>query len=206
MRAPTRTLGVLVALAAAGLALSACGIPTQPTASPISAAQLRSTLPANSQASSPCSPACGNVTVFFVAPGGHVRPESRVVPLPPKVRTVVNALLAGPTESERVKTGISTALASGIRLRSAEETAKKKTVALTFNADFGTLSGTKWVLGVAQVVYTVSSITPGVGVIFEIAGAQTEVPLETGALSTKPVHESEYASLLTAHATTTTTP
>lgn len=206
MRASSRATGVLVALAAAGLALSACGIPTQPSASPISANQIRSTLPANHEATSPCSPACGNVTVFFVAPGDHVRPEARVVPLPPKVRTVVDALLAGPTESERVKTGIGTALGSGIRLRSAKETAKKKTVTLTFNADFGTLSGTKWVLGVAQVVYTVSSVTPGVAVTFEIAGAQTEVPLETGALSTGAVSESQYASLLTTHATTVTTP
>jgi spore germination protein GerM len=204
-RAP-RSLAALAAVALGGFAFAACGIPTQPSASPISAGQIQPTLPNNRQPTSPCvKSGCTTVDVYFVAPGGHLRPVSRVVPPHAKIGTVVGALLGGPTASERA-TGIGSALGSGIRLLSTEETAKKKTVTLNFNADFGTLSGTKWVLGVAQVVYTVSSVMPGVAVIFEIAGAQTEVPLETGALWTGAVRVSQYGSLLTPRATTTTAP
>lgn len=196
-----RVLGVLVALAGGGLALASCGIPTQDAAIPVSAGDIQPTLPVAPQTVSPCTRGCQNVDVFFVV-NGHLRPISRVVPAPPEVRTVIGALLGGPSATERA-TGIETALASTIRLRSIQETGPKKTVTLNFSGGFGTLSGTKWVLGVAQVVYTVSHIMPGAGVIFEIDGAQSEVPLETGRLWTGAVHESQYTTLLT---TTVPTP
>ncbi|MDA8309764.1 MAG: GerMN domain-containing protein [Actinomycetota bacterium] len=204
MRTLRRAVVPLAALGAAGLLLAACGIPTQPSATPVSAHQIHPRRTVSEPTSSPCTKSgCTRAAVFFLAPDGRLQPVVRVVPSPPKTATVVGALLAGPTTSERAH-GFSSALGSRIRLLSSDQTAKKRTVTLNFNADFGTLEGERWILGVAQVVSTVTSIMPGVGVIFEIAGAQTEVPLETGALWTGPVHEAQYASLLTTTTPTTT--
>lgn len=206
MRRLRRALGPLAAVAAAGLALAACGIPTQPSASPVSARQVKPRNPVSQPTSSPCTKSgCTRVDVFFLVPDGRLRSVTRVVPSPPKATTVIGALLAGPTTSERAD-GFTTALGNRIRLLSSDQTAKKKTVTLNFNANFGTLSGYRWILGVAQVVSTVTSVMPGAGVIFEIAGAQTEVPLETGRLWTGAVHEVQYASLLTPTTPATTTP
>ncbi len=200
-----RPLGALGALALAGLALGACGIPTQQSASPISARQLQTRLPVTRPTVNPCTKsACTPVDVFFVGPDGRITPVGRVAPPHPKIGTVIDALLGGPTPPERAK-GIFTALGAGIHLLSSQQTAQKKTVSLDFSADFGILSGAQEVLGVAQVVYTVASIRPGFGVIFEIDGVHIEVPVETGALSTGPVHESQYDTLLTTTAPTTTT-
>jgi len=205
VRRPWRSLGALGALALAGLALGACGIPTQQSASPISARQLQTRLPSTRPTVNPCTKsACTPVDVFFVGPDGRITPVGRVAPPHPKISTVIDALLGGPTPPERAK-GIVTALATGIHLLSSQETSQKKIISLDFSGDFGILSGTQEVLGVAQVVYTVASIRPGFGVIFEIEGVHIEVPVETGALSTGAVHESQYATLLTATAPTTTT-
>gem|GEM_PF-4560162 len=201
-----RTLAASAALSAA-LGLAGCGIPTQPSASPISAAQVAPSLPASHPTVGPCTKSgCTPVDVYFLASGGRLRPIVRFVPSPPKIRTVVGALLGGPTPTEVATTHLGTALGSRIVLHAVAETSKKDTITLTFNGAFGTLSGTKWVLGVAQLVYTVVSVRPGAGVIFEIDGAQTEVPLQTGALWTGPVHESQYAALLTPASSAPSTP
>ncbi|HVC15372.1 MAG TPA: GerMN domain-containing protein [Acidimicrobiales bacterium] len=205
MRRRPRSLGVVAVAAVAGLALASCGIPTQPSASPIAAGQIQPTLPVTQPTASPCTKSgCTKVTVFFVTSAGRLRAYQRVVPTPPKIGTVIGALLVGPTTKERA-TGTQTALGSGIRLTSVQQTPNRKTVTLNFNGRFGTLSGARERLGVAQVVYTVTAVKPDVGVIFEIDNAQTEVPLETGFLWTGPVHEAQYATLLTPTTTTTTT-
>ena len=206
MRRRRAPFGALVACAAAGLALAACGIPTQPTASPISPNQLPAHLPPARPTVTPCTKSgCISVDVYFVTPSAHLAPFARVVPRDAKLATVVRSLLAGPTAAEQAD-GITTALGSDIHLLSTDVTAGNKIATLDFSAGFGTLSGIREVLGVAQVVYTVTAIMPGAGVIFEIAGAQTEVPLETGRLWTGAVHEVQYASLLTPTTPATTTP
>lgn len=202
MSRPSRTISALAAVAICGVTLGACGIPTQPSASPLSTRETQA-LPATPQTISPCTKGCTNVDVFFVGRESRLTPAKRVVPHDAKIRTVIDALLGGPTQVER-QGGISTALTAGTRLVSVVQTTKKKTMTLNFSADFGTLSGTREVLGVAQVVYTVSAFRPGVGVIFEIAKSQLEVPVETGAFVTGAVHESQYAALLTTTAPAST--
>ncbi len=199
MRTAWRSVGALAAAAIGGVMLTACGIPTQPTASPIST---KAPLTVTPRTVNLCTTGCTPVDVFFVARTGHLTALKRVVPPHTGVRDVVEALLGGPTQSER-QAGITTALTAGTRLVSVSQTAKKDTVTLDFSADFGTLSGTREVLGVAQVVYTVSAFRPGVGVIFEIAKSQLEVPVETGAFVTGAVHEAQYAAVLTTAAPTT---
>ncbi len=198
-------LAALVALAAGGLALSACGIPTQRTASPISTRGTHISLPHTQPTISPCTKSgCIPIDVYFVTAGGRLKPTGRVVPRDATLATIIHSLLSGPTTAEQAL-GIRTTLGTGIRLLSATVTAKKSAT-LDFNTHFFTLSGTQEVLGVAQVVYTVNSIMPGAGVTFEIEGGPIEVPVESGALATTiAVHESQYASLLTVTTPTTTT-
>jgi spore germination protein GerM len=198
-------LGTIGAVIAGGFALSACGIPMQPSAGPISPNQSQ-TRPTR-QPVSPCTKSgCISVDVYFVTRTGHLAPAGRVVPRDAKLATVIRALLGGPTVPEQAE-GISSVLGAGIQLVSATVTSATKTATLDFNADFGTLSGAQEVLGVAQVVYTVTAFMPGAGVTFEIAGGgPIEVPVETGALVTTAVHESQYALLRTPTVPPTTTP
>lgn len=200
-------LGVLGGLALGGLVLGACGIPTQLSASPLSASLSRSHLPGTRPPLSPCTKSgCVSVDVFFVTPTGHLAPAGRVVPRDAKLDTVIRSLLYGPTAPEQAKTGVTTVLNADIRLMSASVTSTKKVATLTFNSAFGTLAGTQQVLGVAQVVYTVSDFLPGTGVVFEITGFPIEVPVQTGALATTAVvHVSQYATLRTTSVPTTTT-
>ena len=204
MRRRRRALGVLGAVLVGGLALSACGIPTQPSASPISGSQSQARLPPRTPVS-PCTKSgCVSVDVFFVTRTAHLAPVGRVVPRDAELDTVIRSLLGGPTAPEQAD-GITTVLGPAIQLLSATVTNKTKTATLDFNADFEALSGTQEVLGVAQVVYTVTAFMPDAAVTFEIAGFPIEVPVGTGALATTAVHESQYASLRTPTATTPTT-
>ncbi len=198
-----RALGALAGVATLGFTLTACGIPTQPSASPISTARIQTRLPSTRPVTNPCVKSyCVPVDVYFVTANGRLRPEGRVVPPDAKLSTVIGALLGGPTATEHAG-GIGTALGAGIRLLSARVTGKVAT--LNFNLDFGELSGTQEVLGVAQVVYTVTAVMPGGEVTFEVADVAIPVPVATGVVATGPVHESQYATLLTTTASTTTT-
>jgi spore germination protein GerM len=198
-----RGVGVALGLVTGALALSACGIPTQPSASPISARQTQNPLSVTPTTTGLCAKSeCTSVDVFFVAPNGLLKPVDRLVPPHAKLSTVVGALLAGPTPQD-FATGLASALGAGIHLLSAHLTGD--TATLNFSVDFGTLSGTQEVRGVAQIVYTVTQLKPGVGVTFEIDGVPTKVPVESGALVTGAVHRSEYALMLTPRTQTTTT-
>lgn len=203
-RGPVAALVAALAALASGVALVGCGIPTQRSASPVSPKAFLTRLPVTRPTISPCTKSgCTSVDVYFLAPSGRLSPVSRVVPAHPKISTVIGALLGGPSASDRAK-GITTALGSRIRLLKASLTVRRKIATVDFSVNFGTLSGSQLVLGVAQVVYTVTSLLPGRSVNFQIADVQIEVPLQTGRLVTAPVRESQYSSLLTRSTTTAT--
>jgi spore germination protein GerM len=201
-----RVLCSLAAVAIGGLALGACGIPTQPSASPISSSQFQGRLNSGRHTEPPCTQSvCVPVDVYFEAKSGRLTAVGRVVLPHAKIGSVIGALLDGPTAPERAD-GIESAFGPRIHLLSGTETQRKRTVTLDFTPNFGALSGSKEVLSVAQVVYTVTAYTltavkPDVGVIFELGTAPIEVPVESGALADTAVHEVQYAAMLT-----TTTP
>ncbi len=192
------------AIVAGGLALGACGIPTQPSASPISVG-IPQTRPVTRPTVSPCTKSgCVSVDVYFVSHTGLLAPVNRYVARDAKLATVIRSLLFGPTTAEQAD-GIRTALGANIRLLSTSVTSTG-TVTVDFNTQFLTLSGTQEVLGVAQVVYTVNSVMPGAGVTFQIGSLPIEVPVASGVLATTfVVHETQYATLRTLTPTTTTT-
>lgn len=199
-------LGALV-LAACGLALSACGIPAEATAHAVaSTPKVNAPLPASATRVKPTRAGTVPLTAFFISQSTYLVPEIRYVKPPASVTTAIQTLLAGPTTHELYNTGITTALGPSIKLLHTNRVGSVVTV--DFSTSFGSLSGTQEVLGVAQVVFTVTEVLPPtVGVLFEINGQTIPVPVASGGLVSTPVHQGDYAALRlqTSAATTTTT-
>lgn len=189
---------VAAVLAAGGLALSACGIPTQATARTIPDSQVPPDVlaPFTATTRAPTHAATVRVYVYFTLTNDSVQPQARLVKPPPSLPSVMDVLLSGPTTHERFATGLGTALGAGVRLLTAHTSGD--VVTLNFNTAFGELSGDQEVLGVAQVVYTAAGELkdPAVGVQFEINGNPIDVPLANGAGVGTPVHEQDYYTLL----------
>ena len=135
------------------------------------------------------------MTVYFVAPTQqYLITSQRTVPTTDTLRTVLHALFGGPTTVEKTY-GVRTAISSSVSLLRVKPSSPKSTtttVTLDFNRAFGQISGTQQVLAVAQVVYTVTGyLGPTFGVQFEIEGVPTDVPTDTGAQVSGPVHRTE---------------
>lgn len=190
------TLAGVVALACCGLVLAACGIPTEATARALSnvPSKVNEPLPVTSTTAVPSQAGDVALTVFFISTDAYVVAEPRYVKPPASVATAIETLLAGPTTHELYTEGLTSALASDIKLL---HTYRVGTVAtVNFTTHFGSLSGNQEVLGVAQVVFTVAeALQPSIGVLFEINGAPIPVPVASGGLTSSPVHQSDYASL-----------
>jgi hypothetical protein len=147
------------------------------------------------------------VTVWLVSPTQqYLVPVQRSLRTTATLRTVLNALLDGPSTPEREK-GVRTAISGTVHLLGWKATTSLAT--LDFNQAFGQISGTEQVLAVAQVVFTASGeLGENCGIQFKIDGVPTEVPTATGAQVAGPVHLLQYLTLTTpivAAATPTTT-
>lgn len=196
-----QSLGAVVVVGAA-IILASCGVPTGGGPHAISRNQVPFRLLTNEPpTTTTTAPALDDVpvTVYFISqPDQHLVPAERAVPTAFTLRTVVDALLTGPTNVERTE-GYHSALSSAVRLlrtKPAKPTPSTTTVTLDFNQAFGQISGTQQVLAVAQVVYTVTAeLGAQVGVQFQIDGADIDVPTDTGAESSGPVLRKQYQSV-----------
>jgi len=202
-----------VVLLGAAIVLGACGVPTGGGPHAISRSQvpfrLLTTAPPTTTTTAPALDDVP-VTVFFVSqPDEHLVPAQRAVPTSFSLRTVVDALLTGPTTVERTE-GFHSALSPGVKLlrtKPARPTPSASIVTLDFNQAFGQISGTQQVLAVAQIVYTVTAeLGTGVGVQFQIDGTDIDVPTDTGAESSGPVLRKQYQSVAPLPTTTSTSP
>lgn len=203
----TTWTAVTAVVGTAALALAGCGIPTEATARGISANAvpfgLLSRVPPTTTPKVQTNTA--PVEAYFTRTGRYVVPEPRgVTPHDQSsVTAVVAVMLRGPTPDEELS-GISTALVGGngdIKLLSSRTASG--TLILNFNPTFAQLSGSQLVLGVAQVVFTVAGVRgPQVGVLFEIGGYPTDVPISNGSLVSVPVHVAQYATLVPPQSTT----
>lgn len=109
-----------------------------------------------------------------------------------RLRALVDGLLAGPTDDEQDR-GLSTALPSGLSLRTTRES--NGIVALDLDTDSGGRSSSETVLAVGQLVLTATSL-PGVQAVrFTRDGRPVEALLADGALTTRPLLASDYAEL-----------
>ncbi len=188
---------------AAVAALSGCGIPTQssPQALP------RDQVPGNLL--SPTVPSVATTTtvpsafvpvhIFLLGSANASVSVVRNVTVPASMFAVMNALVAGPTTSERAS-GITSAMGADVRVLSANVQGGVATV--DFNLAFGLISGIAQIEAVSQVVFTATDQTGVTSVAFEIVGSPADVPTANGVEVPGPVSASDYASL----ASSTTAP
>ncbi|HEY2214587.1 MAG TPA: GerMN domain-containing protein [Acidimicrobiales bacterium] len=180
----------LVALIAAG-----CAIPTQRGPSTIANNKVPFGLlspepPAATTTTQPKPSSYVPVKVFLLNSTQDLESVDRVVVSPAPLTSILNALLAGPTSSE-VHQGTFTAIPADVNVLSAVQVGSLVTV--NFNTAFAEISGSNSELAVAQVVATVTAETGNnTGVIFEISGQRTSVPIASGALVPGPVYLLEF--------------
>ena len=113
--------------------------------------------------------------------------------LPPRSRPSSRRMLAGPTTAETAS-GVFTAIPSDVAVLST--TSQGGVVTVNMNSAFGQITGTSTELAVAQIVATVAAENGlGTGVIFEIEGQRTSVPIANGSQVTGPVYLIEFLSV-----------
>jgi len=173
-----------------GLAAAGCAIPTQQGPSTISPSHvpfglLSPDLPTTST-TQPRLTTLVQVKVYLFAANQQLQAVQRVVDTPAPLASVITALLAGPTASESAL-GLSTAIPNNVGVISAMTQGNLVTV--NFTSAFGQISGTSTELAVSQVVATVAAQNGlATGVVFEIDGARSSVPIASGATVAGPVY------------------
>lgn len=190
-----RRVHAVGALLAAGVALGACGIDPEPSASSIDDADV----PFGLLEPAPTAP-------DEVATGGVARPPGEVVYFVrgeclvavPRAgaddpQVALPALLSGPTAAERAAE-LRSPVALLVGTPTLELTADPLRVELP--EDFVTLPSAEQRLGIAQLVVTLSPLVPANDVVFRLGDSAVAVPLASGESSAAPVGAADYASLL----------
>jgi hypothetical protein len=176
-----RLLGIVLTVSVA-VALAGCGVPIDSQPAALSRAGvpfglLEPTSPTTSSTTTPSVEV--PVRIYLIGPNGHVAPVARDVPVSaPDLQTVIEALVAGPTDAE-AGAGYQSAIPAQTTVIGASIASGIATINL--GADFGQLVGTQQIQAVAQLVFTASGL-PGVsGVTFELDGLAVDVPVASGA-------------------------
>jgi spore germination protein GerM len=129
------------------------------------------------------------VKVFFLNTNANnaLTPTDRLVSAPAQLPAIITALVTGPSSGDSAA-GLTTAIPSDVAVISAAETSQN-VVTVNFSTAFGQITGTAAEQAVAQVVTTVvNEIGVTTGVIFEINGTHTSVPIASGAQVAGPVY------------------
>jgi spore germination protein GerM len=191
-----RRLTALAALAVAFVS-AGCAIPTQGAPSSIAPSKvpfhlLNPHLPTTTT-TQPKPSSLVPVKVFFLNSNSQLQPEPRVVAAPAPLASIISSMLAGPTTAETAS-GVFTAIPSDVAVLST--TSQASVVTVNMNSAFGQITGTSTELAVAQIVATVAAENGlGTGVIFEIDGLRTSVPIANGSQVAGPVYLIEFLSV-----------
>jgi Sporulation and spore germination len=183
-------------LGAAGLVAAGCAVPTQQGPSTIAASHvpfglLNPTLPTTTT-TQPRLSSQVQVKIFLIGPDEALEAVERVVLIPAPLTSVITSMLAGPSQLEASQ-GVTTAIPNNVTVLSASTAGTVVTV--NFNSAFGQITGTLAELAVAQVVYTVAAQDGlGTGVIFELDGQRTSVPVASGAEVPGPVYLAQFVT------------
>ena len=187
MRVRTGPALLLVALCGA---LAGCAIPTQGTPQSIPPSKvpfklLDPHLPTTTT-TLPDLSSLVPVKVFFLNAGSQLQAEGRVVPPPAPLQAILASLLKGPSQGEAAN-GVTTALPSNVAVLST--TTQGNIVTVNMNSAFGQITGNNTELAVGQIVATVANENGlGTGVVFEIEGQHTNVPIANGSQVSGPVY------------------
>jgi len=124
--------------------------------------------------------------VFFLNSAAQLTPAVRYVAAPAPLDAIVRAMLAGPYSSESAQ-GITTAIPSDVAVLSVTPP-QNNIVTVNLN-DVGTITGSNSELAVAQIVTTIVTASGvNTGVLFEIDGQRTSVPIANGSQVSTPVY------------------
>ena len=180
----TRRLRTSLLVGLLGLVAAGCAIPTQ--SAPVSIApskvpfNLLDPHPATTTTTQPKSYVA--VKVFFIGPTDQLQPAQRLVAAPAPLTSILDALMAGPTSGE-VASNITSAIPGDVAVLAATTTttAAGSIVTVNMNSAFGEITGTDTELAVGQIVATVAAENGnGTGVLFELDGQRTSVPVANG--------------------------
>jgi spore germination protein GerM len=181
---------VLLAFVAAG-----CAIPTQSAPSTMSSSKVPFGLldPHLPTTTTTQPKSFVPVKVFFLNTTNQLASAPRDVAAPAPLSAVVTSLLAGPTKGETDQ-GLSTAIPSDVSVLSA--TTQDGIVTVNLSAAFGDITGNSIELAVGQIVATVATENGlNTGVVFQIAGQRTSVPIANGSQVNGPVYLIEFLSV-----------
>jgi spore germination protein GerM len=188
----TRPSALLLTTLALG-AITGCGVGAQTAAHPIDSGDLPSALLSSSAATvSSAAAQVPSSTIYLVQGDGLVsvrRPTSRTGDL----AGLMTSLLQGPSTAES-EHGLSTAINTDPVLN--QVSVQGDTATVDLGSAFGDIRGQQEVLAAAQVVLTAVSF-PGVSQVdITVDGAETDIPLADGTLTTAPLDRADYAPLL----------
>ncbi len=199
-----RTGSVVTGCLLVGAVAAGCAIPTQTRPSTISPSHvpfhlLQRQSPTTTSTQPPFS-SLVSVRIYLLAADQQLKSVQRLVVSPAPLASVIAALIVGPTNSEAAG-GTTTAIPNTVRVLSV--TTVGNVVTVNFNDAFAQIAGNSTELAVSQVVFTVATQNGGgTGVVFEINGQRTSVPVASGAEVSGPVNFFQFLTL----PTTTTAP
>jgi spore germination protein GerM len=170
-----------------------CAVPTQGSPSAIPSSRVPFDLldphPPATTTTQPRQSSYISVKVYFLdtLANNALTPTNRLVIAPAQLPAIITALVAGPSSGDTAA-GLSTAIPSDVVVLSAAVTSQN-VVTVNFNTAFAQIAGIATEQAVAQVVTTVvSEIGLGTGVVFEINGIHTSVPVANGSVVAGPVY------------------
>jgi hypothetical protein len=184
----------VLALAALAVVAAGCAIPTQSSPSSMAPSKVPFGLlnphpPTTTTTTQPKPSSYVSVQVFFLNATNALTAVQRFVAAPAPLTAVIGALLDGPSSSD--PQGISTAIPSNVKVLTVTTQAGIATV--NMNAAFGAITGNSIELAVGQIVATVAADQGGnTGVLFEIDGQRTSVPIANGSQVNGPVYLIEF--------------
>jgi len=185
-----RRLAALI-LSTLALVATGCAIPTQRSPSVMSPSKVPFGLlnphPPTTTTTQPKPSSYVPVKVFFLNSAAQLTPAVRYVAAPAPLDAIVSAMLAGPFSSESSQ-GITTAIPSDVAVLSVVPP-QNNIVTVNMNTAFGTITGNNAELAVAQIVTTIVTASGvNTGVLFEIDGQRTSVPIANGSQVSTPVY------------------
>jgi spore germination protein GerM len=182
----------VIALTALAFVAAGCAIPTQGAPSTLPSSKVPFDLldphPPTTSTTQPKPSSFVTVKAFFINSGTQqLQAVLRLVPSPAPLTGVIGAMLAGPTSGETTG-GLVTAIPSDVTVLSATSSTGN-IVTVNMNGAFGNIPGNDTELAVAQIVATVATENGfSTGVVFEINGERTSVPIANGSQVTGPVY------------------
>ena len=184
--------GLRIALfVAVALAATSCAVPTQGQPNTLAPSKVPFDLlnphPPTTTTTQPKPSSYVPVKVYFLNTSNQLTAVQRYVPPPAPLSAIVDSMLLGPSTADAAQ-GITTAIPSGVTAISVSQP-QDAVVTVNMNTAFGEITGTNAELAVAQLVATIAG-EAGVetGVIFEIDGQRTSVPIANGSEVAGPVY------------------